>query len=234
MAAGDINDPLSQIPGIALADDTTDPTDLGAGYALLKLKGGKLVWLPTGGAVTYALDNKSVSQLAGLTEEASPLDADLFLMERASDGAKRKVQAQNLPGGGGGGAKLLGYAEITSNFTSQSLTPVDVTGLAISITATGNPIKLTAWSGAADSHSINGGRVFILIYDVTAAVQIAQCAVFNYNTCGCPAIVVAKVTPSAGARSYKVQMFDDGSATACRLTAGSTSPAFLMAEELTT
>lgn len=123
MAAGDINDPLSQIPGIALADDTTDPTDLGAGFALLKFKNGLPVWLPNGGAVRTALALGVVSQLAGLTAEASPQDTDLFLMERASDGALRKVEAQNLPGGGGGGFTQCARVYHNTTQTIPQFTP---------------------------------------------------------------------------------------------------------------
>jgi len=53
-----------------------------------------------------AVHTDQASELSGLTAEASPADTDLFLMERASDGAKRKVEAQNLPGSGGGGGTL--------------------------------------------------------------------------------------------------------------------------------
>lgn len=125
MAAGDINDALSDIPGITLRDNTDDPTDQGAGFALLKFKNGKLVWLPNTGAVRYALDTSSVSQLAGLTAEAAPADGDLILMERASDGAKRKVLWENLPGagtGGGGASSLLAYSLAADTWDNTTLT----------------------------------------------------------------------------------------------------------------
>lgn len=118
MAAGDINDPLSEIPGIALADSAVDPTDLGAGFALLKLRDGQLIWLPTGGAVTRALDDQATGQLATLTEEASPASADLLLLEKASGGAKRKVQVQNLPGGGEGGGYYDAYVRVVDTKAS--------------------------------------------------------------------------------------------------------------------
>jgi hypothetical protein len=44
-----------------------------------------------------------VGDLSTLTNEASPAAGDLFLMERASDGARRKVTSANLPGGAAGG-----------------------------------------------------------------------------------------------------------------------------------
>lgn len=99
MAAGDINDPLSQIPGIALADDSTDPTDLGSGYALLKFKSGQLIWLPTGGSLTRALDDLTPGQVHAITEKASPVAADVLLIEdSAASWAKKRVPWSALPG----------------------------------------------------------------------------------------------------------------------------------------
>lgn len=101
MAAGDINDPLSDIPGITLRDDTDAPGDQGAGFALMKFRSGALAWLPNGGTTRYSIDTSSASQLAALTAEGSPADADLLLLEKASDGTKRKVRFDDLPGASG-------------------------------------------------------------------------------------------------------------------------------------
>lgn len=100
MAAGDINDPLSQIPGIALADSVTSPTDLGAGYALLKFKSGQLVWLPHSGVLTYALDTLTPGQVHGITEKATPVSADVVLLEDSeASWAKKRAPVSALPAG---------------------------------------------------------------------------------------------------------------------------------------
>lgn len=52
--------------------------------------------------------------LDGLTDEATPANADLVLVERASDAGIRKVELQNLPGAGGAG-DVVGPAGATDN-----------------------------------------------------------------------------------------------------------------------
>ncbi|GAG25160.1 unnamed protein product, partial [marine sediment metagenome] len=49
------------------------------------------------------LITEQANEINTLDTEASPASGDLFIMERASDGAKRAVTADNLPGSGGGG-----------------------------------------------------------------------------------------------------------------------------------
>lgn len=120
MAAGDINDPLSQIPGIALADNSTDPADIGAGYALLKFKSGQLIWLPNGGALTRALDDLTPGQLHAITQKASPVDADELLIEDSEDAwAKKRVPLSALPGGASGYPALSG-ARLTKSATQSA------------------------------------------------------------------------------------------------------------------
>jgi hypothetical protein len=75
-----------------------------------------------------------------------------------------------------------------------------------------------------------GGRDFINIYDVTAGAQIAQG--FNVQSGGNGSIgmLIAKVAPAAGSRTYKVQMkVDSGTG---RMYASSDSPSFIMVEEI--
>lgn len=66
----------------------------GAGTVTQVNTGAGLTGGPITATGTIAVD------IAGQTEEAAPADADLFLMQRASDGLFRKVAASNLPGGG--------------------------------------------------------------------------------------------------------------------------------------
>lgn len=150
MAAGDINDPLSQIPGIALADSATDPTDLGSGYALLKFKSGQLIWLPHSGSATYALDNLTPGQLHAITEKATPVAADVLLIEdSAASWAKKRVPWSALPGAGSGGwAEGAAAYGTTLTVSDETDTPIpldnevwDTNGLHSSVT---NNTRITA------------------------------------------------------------------------------------------
>ncbi len=64
-----------------------------------------------------ALDYQGTEQLKQITEEVSPGNDDLFLMERDSNGAFRRVKGSNLPGGG-----VRDYASATK---SDSYTILD-------------------------------------------------------------------------------------------------------------
>lgn len=66
--------------------------------------------------------------IAGQTEETDPAPADLFLMQRASDNAFRKVKAENLPGSGGGGAPTFQVFTSSGTYTPpEGVTRVRVT-----------------------------------------------------------------------------------------------------------
>lgn len=47
-----------------------------------------------------AIDYQGTEQITQLTAETSPATGDFFIMERATDGALRKVTAANMPGSG--------------------------------------------------------------------------------------------------------------------------------------
>jgi hypothetical protein len=57
MAAGDINDALSNIPWITVQDKVADPADQGAGFAPIYVKNGVLMWLPHSGSAQAAMSN---------------------------------------------------------------------------------------------------------------------------------------------------------------------------------
>lgn len=62
MAAGDINDPLTNIPWVTVQDRSADPADAGAGFAPLYVKNGILMWLPHGGTPQSPLSNPMTTQ----------------------------------------------------------------------------------------------------------------------------------------------------------------------------
>lgn len=103
MAAGDINDPLSNVPNIVLVDQSAATAAPGAGYGRVELVNGVLgVRLDTGAWV--ALVSLVAGILTSLTEKVTPASTDLLLLQDEADSSNlKKVQITNLPGGGDGG-----------------------------------------------------------------------------------------------------------------------------------
>lgn len=96
--------------------------------------------------------NANEGGIALLDEETSPADGDFFPMERASDGAKRKVRADNLPGGNGNGitfhyaTKTDVYAETVGNGNNQPENETaNIPGLSVSLTPESVNQKLRVW-----------------------------------------------------------------------------------------
>lgn len=121
MAAGDINDALTNIPNVVLVDQADASAAPGAGYARLEVVDGVLgVRVGTGAWV--ALVSLVAGLLTSLTEKATPADTDLLLLQdEASGSALKKVQVGNLPGGAPGGGlydAYLSYADEKSQNTN--------------------------------------------------------------------------------------------------------------------
>lgn len=86
--------------------------------------------LPAGSHVEQlgkSIQTNKVGRVDTLADEPSPANTDLFIMERASDGTLRKVEAQNLPGGGGPGSDTDAIHD-------------NVAGEIAAITAKGSPV----------------------------------------------------------------------------------------------
>ncbi len=98
-----------------------------------------------------AVHTDEVSEIATLADEASPADTDLFIMERAGDGAKRKVEAQNLPGGAGLGVTVLLDLDFTAEATQNLITGGDgnktIGGKTFYVDNTGNATKFAVTNG---------------------------------------------------------------------------------------
>jgi hypothetical protein len=103
-------------------------------------------------------------------------------------------------------AITLGYAQITSNFSTTSTTYVQVTGLTTTVTipAGNRHIKITAYCGA--STNTGAGVNIISIWDgpVNSGTQLAQ-ANGNGNTgANINLEAISVVTPPAGSKTYNV------------------------------
>ena len=128
----------------------------------------------------------------------------------------------------------LGYAQITTNFTTTSTTAVQVTGLTTTVTipAGGRKVKITAWT--QQLIAIGGtANVTMQIWDGTVGsgtvLSSAQFASAT-GTLGASQIVIAVVTPAAGSKTYNVSL--QTSANTGSLNGSTTGPAFILVEAI--
>lgn len=113
MAAGDINDPLSNIPNIALVDQSAASAAPGAGYARLEVVSGVL-GLRAGAGAWVPLASLVAGLLTALDAKTTPIAGDLLLLQDSEDaGALKKLDIDNLPSGGPGGGLFDAYAIVS-------------------------------------------------------------------------------------------------------------------------
>lgn len=130
----------------------------------------------------------------------------------------------------------LGYAQITSNFTTTSGTAVQVTGLTATVTipAGGRSIKITAFAASIENNTVNQ-YAEMTIWDGTVGsgtqltVASARSAVASQPV---PATAIAIVTPAAGSKTYNVGFAAPGAAGTALLAAAATKPAFILIEAI--
>jgi hypothetical protein len=131
-------------------------------------------------------------------------------------------------------ALTLGYAQITGDVTTASLTVVAAAGLSASVTipSGGRKVKITVWSYGVFNGTVTDGTS-ISIWDGTvgSGTQLATSNIFP-NSGGIiqvPVTVMAVVTPSAGAKTYNVG-FNAVTGGTSNLRATAASPAFILVE----
>lgn len=120
MAAGDLNDPLSNIPNLVLVDQSAATAAPGAGYGRVEVVNGVLgVRVGTGAWVPLA--SLVAGLLTALTEKVTPADTDLVLLQDEADSsALKKVQVSNLPGGAPAGGGLYDALVILADEKAQN------------------------------------------------------------------------------------------------------------------
>lgn len=138
-------------------------------------------------------------------------------------------------------AITLGYAQITSNATCPSSvgsSNQQAAGLsaAVTIPAGGRKIKITVFVGECLDTGANGG-VGIAIWDGTvgSGTQLALSRTYAASksaNASIPLQCMAVVSPSAGAKTYNVGMFEVGGVGTATLAASSTEPAFILVEAI--
>lgn len=133
------------------------------------------------------------------------------------------------------GAITLGYAQITSTFSSASASPVQVTGLSTTVTIPtgGRRVKITVF--ARDQfNNTNGQYCSLTIWDGTvgSGTILATNLVQFPTAAPAPAIVMAVHTPSAGSKTYNVGISSPGSSGTASLEAAAAAPAFILVEAI--
>lgn len=129
----------------------------------------------------------------------------------------------------------LGYAQITSNFTTTSTTAVQVTGLSSSVTvpAGGRSIRVTAYTPyLTNSATPKTSRLEIWEGTVGSGTRLNYSEVYvAFAGQGAGTVVIAEYTPSSGAKTYNVGLVSDtGGGTTATVNASATSPAFISVE----
>jgi hypothetical protein len=125
----------------------------------------------------------------------------------------------------------LGYAQITSSFTTTSSTAVQVTGLTTTVTipSGGRRVRVSVWS--AQLSGTAAGNVSIVIYDGTVPSGTQLSLMQHSLPTSATAIggyASAIITPAAGAKTYNAGIYT--SAGTMTLTAATTWPAYILVE----
>jgi hypothetical protein len=172
----------------------------------------------------------STGTIYGLSIASGKLGSNTVVTGSITDGA---VTAPKLDTG----AITLGYAQITTNFTTGSTTAVQATGLTVTVTipAGGRKIKITAWSGQLYNQTASR-FVNMEIWDGTVGSGTRLALVQNFTgataNAGSSAVAVAVVTPSAGSKTYNVGCYTDALGGTAGIQAVSTAPAFILVEAI--
>lgn len=122
MAAGDINDPLTNIPNVVLVDQSAATAAPGAGYARLEVVDGVLGVRAGAGEWTPLGNTYDGPTLHALAQKVTPVDADELLIADSADSwaAKRALRSAIKEATGDGGLfdAYLCYADEKAQNTS--------------------------------------------------------------------------------------------------------------------
>ena len=127
-------------------------------------------------------------------------------------------------------AITLGYAQITSTFTTTSTSLVDVTGVTTTVTVPsgGRRLKVTVYGMGIGSSA--GGASIINAVILEDGVQISQMQVVQpAANSGMPLTLMASKVASAGSHTYKLQACDTAAGTTT-IGASATQPCFILVE----
>lgn len=109
MAAGNLDDPLSEIPNVVLVDQSAATAAPGAGYVRVEAVNGVL-GIRVGSGAWVPLVALAAGLLSSLTEKETPASGDWLLLQDTADSDElKKVDLANLPAGEGGGGLYDAY-----------------------------------------------------------------------------------------------------------------------------
>jgi hypothetical protein len=118
----------------------------------------------------------------------------------------------------------LGYAQITSSFTTTSGTAVDVTGLTTTVTVGARPIRIEVGGQYLQNNTAGDGLLLYIVEDGTVVAQQEVGFGSANETYG--VALNARRNPAAGSHTYKVQLQMVIGGTA-KLGAAATAPAYI-------
>lgn len=189
MAAGDINDALTNIPNVVLVDQADASAAPGAGYARLEVVDGVL-GVRVGTGAWIALVSLVAGLLTPLAEKASPASTDLLLLQdEAAASVLKKVQVANLPTGGTGGGLFDAYAQyadqkaagsdggdaVATTWTDRVLNTevTDAEGIG-SVASDHVTLAAGTYYARAVAPFLCTNRVGIRLYDITNSAVLAR------------------------------------------------------------
>jgi hypothetical protein len=181
---------------------------------------------PSNGTVDTAVSNNPYIDLAdirvnaGVTQitDANITDTRVLVGAPIADGSVTSTKLSTS-------AILLGYAEITSNFSSSATPAVtDITGLSVTVTVPsgGRAVKITAYSRYITGNGTHTLEIREGSTTLQSGVAVGGAPVYF-------ASVVSVHTPTAGSHTYKVS-FSQSSAGTYTFRAGADFPAFILVE----
>lgn len=195
MAAGNLDDALSQIPNVVVVDQSAATAAPGAGYARIEAVNGVLGVRVGTGAWT-ALASLVAGLLDTLTEKATPIAGDLLLLQDEADSsALKKVDVANLPGGTGGGLHDA-YARYTNYLAGASHG-----GTATAGAWTDRPINTEDWDpssiGSLASNHVTLGAGTYYVRGYACYQNCDQCMVRLYDVTHSAVLAISGVGSAA-------------------------------------
>jgi hypothetical protein len=158
--------------------------------------------LPPSGAPQGSADaSGTVAADGSLSITGLAANTDYFLAGQAS-GAWKYIRYRTAPDVSGA---ELGYAQITSDFSTASGTPVDVPGGTFSLPASSRPISLRFDARALQNGTSGDGGIVQVVRTDTSAVVLDAEAGFGTGTATHPTSRTARIPPLSAATIFKVQ-----------------------------
>lgn len=163
-----------KLDDLAAPDDNTDLDATISAHGLLKKLGGGTTnflradgaWAaPPGGTDADAIHDNVAAEISAVTEKATPISADLLLIEDSADSNnKKRVQIGNLPGGGTGFA-TADYI-VANRITTDQADPVASDPVEFNYevgSKSGGDLALDTTTNVGRFSGLKAGRTYVLL-----------------------------------------------------------------------